>query len=425
MEPTSSYRPRVSRETRLLLMTGLLAITALWLLARVRFPDRPSAPNPLPAVLGQLNAGFELDDVAAAVGALQTRLTPSLVTIEPPSHGHAAPRQTERIVGLRYREGLAVALLPARSLYDAPGVIAVDPASGVALLRAPGQAPTAPPIPWAPREPRRPRYLVATDVSAAGTSLRPAFVGSFDAIANALWADPVWAVPTGSDLSPGSIVFTSDAELVGLVITHDEQRVIVPAATLLAEADRLLAHRPGPAGTVGIEVQPLTPALASSTGGSVGVVVAWVDTAGAATGHVKVGDVIESVDGRPLTGRGSWDVRMARLSAGDTVSVRGRSRRGVLQASLVALPTRPPATPTIGLALLSRPRTGAEVTRVLRGSAGERAGLVVGDLITVFGEILAPTPTQVRRSFASMSQGQGVIVGVTRGDAHLVTVLER
>jgi S1-C subfamily serine protease len=65
------------------------------------------------------------------------------------------------------------------------------------------------------------------------------------------------------------------------------------------------------------------------------------------------------------------------------------------------------------------------VVRVQPGSAGHRAGLAVGDVITVFGEILVPTPSQVTRSFAAMREGERQIVGVTRGDAHIVTALER
>ena len=57
METGSAYRPRVSRETRLLLTAGVLAVAALWLLARIRFPERPATPNPVPAVLSQLASG--------------------------------------------------------------------------------------------------------------------------------------------------------------------------------------------------------------------------------------------------------------------------------------------------------------------------------------------------------------------------------
>ncbi len=41
MEPSTPYRPRVSRETRLLLTAGVLAIAALWFLARLRFQESP------------------------------------------------------------------------------------------------------------------------------------------------------------------------------------------------------------------------------------------------------------------------------------------------------------------------------------------------------------------------------------------------
>ena len=162
MEPTSIYRPRVSRETRLLLTAGLLAITVLWLLARVRFRDRP-APSPIPAVLGQLTARPKLDDLAAEVGELRTRLAPSLVAIDWPSDGLETPRRVRRIAGLRHRDGTAVAHLSSRALFDTPGVVAVDPASGLAVLRAPGRAPSRPtPSTTAPTSPRTSRSSSAS-----------------------------------------------------------------------------------------------------------------------------------------------------------------------------------------------------------------------------------------------------------------------
>ena len=54
METSSPYRPRVSRETRSLLTAGVMAVAALWLLARMRFPEHPVTPNPVPSVLSQL-----------------------------------------------------------------------------------------------------------------------------------------------------------------------------------------------------------------------------------------------------------------------------------------------------------------------------------------------------------------------------------
>ena len=54
MDQSLSHRPRISRETRLLLTTAFLAVAVLWGLARVRFPDRPASPNPDPPLLTPL-----------------------------------------------------------------------------------------------------------------------------------------------------------------------------------------------------------------------------------------------------------------------------------------------------------------------------------------------------------------------------------
>lgn len=427
MQHTNSYRPRVSRETRLLLTAGFAAIAVLWLLARVRFRDRPAPPSPIPAVLSQLTAGPKLDILATEIGDVQARLLPSLVAID--RLPGSSPGSVPRFVGLRYIDGLALGWLPDAVGRDTRAVQAVDRASGVGLLRVPGPSPSSGPVPWAPRGPQESRFLLATQVSSAGVSLRPTFVGAFEPVPTPLWSDAVWAVPTRSDLVPGSLLFTTEAQFVGLVIDHDEQRAIVPATTLLAEADRLLASTTAPAGTLGIEVQALTPGIAAATGASHGVVVTWVDEAGPANGRVRIGDVIEAIDGRVVASRRHWDVRMARLSSEDTVGLRGRSRGGVLEATLDAVspaaqPVQAP-TPSLGLTLRVRARRGSQVVALQSGSAGARAGLAGGDIITLIGDVSAPTPTQVARAFASMHEGQRTIVAVTRGATHFVTTLER
>jgi S1-C subfamily serine protease len=65
------------------------------------------------------------------------------------------------------------------------------------------------------------------------------------------------------------------------------------------------------------------------------------------------------------------------------------------------------------------------VVRIDRRSAADRAGLAIGDVITLIAEVSAPTPAQVMRSFTSMGEGERVMLGVTRGDTHFVTTLER
>lgn len=429
METGSPYRPRVSRETRLLLTAGVLAVAALWLLARIRFPERPVTPNPVPSVLSQLASGPKYDDLAGEIAQLQTRVQPSLLALNVPSGPLGSLPISHWTAAIRLRDDLAVTLVPPgsnRERRNDATILAYDAASGLAVARVPVPTPTSPPVPWTPRQPQRSRYLVASDVSPDAVSLRPVFVGSLDPIDSPLWSEPLWAVPGRTDLAPGSFLFTSRAEFAGLVIAHGRGLAIVPGGTVLAEADRLLAMPPGPAGTIGIEVQDLTPPVASVTGAPVGVVVTWVDADGAGGEQLMVGDVIEAVDGRALATRQHWDVRVARLSVGETLTLHVR-RRGELRAvALVAnAPAAQPASRSLGLTLRGRTKIGAEVVRVERASAADRAGLTVGDVITLVAEIPAPTPAQVMRSFASVGQGQRVMVAVTRGGAHFVTTLER
>jgi S1-C subfamily serine protease len=251
-------------------------------------------------------------------------------------------------------------------------------------------------------------------------------VGSLHPIESPLWSEPLWAVPERADLAAGSILFTNNAELAGLVITYHRGLAIVPGGTVLAEAERLLAAPPGAPGAIGVEVQELTPAVASVTAASAGVVVVWVDQAGASSEQLIVGDVIDAVDGRALATRQQWDVRVARLSMGETVGLRVRRGGEIREVALVAnARAAPPASRSLGLTLRARTKIGAEVVRVERGAAADRAGLVFGDVITLVADVSAPTPAQVVRAYSSMGQGERVMVAVTRGDAHFVTTFER
>ena len=428
METNSSYRPRVSRETRLLLTAGLMAIAALWLLARIRFPERAVTPNPVPSVLSQLASVPKYDDLAGEIAQLQARLQPLLLPLDvPPAVGSLST--VSRRVAIRLRDGLAVTLVPAGSSTDGwndSPIVARDAASGLAVVRLPVPFSSAAPVPWTPRQPQRPRYIMATDVSPHGVSLRPAFVGSLESIESPLWSEPLWEMPQRTDLAAGSFLFTPNAELAGLVIAYRRGLAIVPGRTVLAEAERLLAAPPGPQGAIGVEVQDLTPPVASVTAASLGVVVAWVDPDGASREQLRVGDVIETVDGRALATRQHWDVRVARLSVGETLTLRMRRHSEIQEVALVAnAPATQPARRSLGLTLRARTKIGAEVVRIERGSAADRAGLSLGDVITLVADVSAPTPAQVMRSYTSMGQGERVIVAVTRGDAHFVTTFER
>jgi S1-C subfamily serine protease len=283
------------------------------------------------------------------------------------------------------------------------------------------------PIVWTPRRLEQPRYFLVGEVSLTGVSLRPTFVGSLRPATTALWSEAIWILPPSSDLRPGAFLFTTgDVELVGMVITYGSERAIVPGSTLLAEANRLRERPRTSAGTLGIEVQALTNPVALVTGAEVGVVVTFVRPDGPAAGHLMVGDVIEEIDGRRLATREEWVVRTSRLSVDDALKVRVRRRGEVVDVSLVAVSTPMPlVTRSLGLTFRRRTGIGAEIIRVEPASAGNRAGLVVGDVLTLIDDINAPTPVQVTRSFAALGEGQRMMVAVTRGTAHFVTTLER
>jgi hypothetical protein len=425
MEPSIPYRPRVSRETRLLLTAGLLALAVLWLLSRIRFQEGP--PNPVPLVLSQLSRVPAYDDLAAEIARLQSRVGPYLFVFDVPSGPFGSAESRSSVGALRLRDDFAVALLPAGSdvaTVDDPRVLASDRASGLLVVRPPSAVSGYPSNAWKPGRLGEPRYLLAGEVSSQGVLIRPVFVASLDSIDSPTWSEPIWSVPARTELTPGSFVFTNSAELVGLAFSDGDGLYVVPGTALVTDADRLLGTPKAPAGTLDVEVQTLTTPVAAATGSSVGVVVTWVSPASGVSRELRTGDVIEAADGRPLPTRQHWNVRVARLSAGERLTLRVRRAGEVRDVDVVATAVAAP-TPngSLGLTLRGRAGVGAEVLRVARASAADRAGLVVGDVITLIGSVPTPTPVQVTRSFASLREGERVLVGVTRGDAHRIVTL--
>jgi S1-C subfamily serine protease len=423
MQPDRHYRPKVSRETRLLLTAAVLALAVLWLLARIRFQGLPATPNPIPAVFSQLSSSPPYDDLAGQLAQIQSRLQPSLLLLG--AESVTASQQ----VAIKLRDDLVVTSAPIASL-RAPRkgitLLAHDPASGLAVASAMTAAAMPLALPWTPRRLQQPRYLFAARGGDTGVSLYPVFVGSLTAIDTPLWTGAVWTAPAGTALVPGEFLFSTEAELVGLVIAHGDEPVILPIALLLAEAEQLLSVPPRSGGVVGLEVQALTPSIAAVTGAATGVVVTAVDAGGAGAGGLQVGDVIEAADGRPLSTLLHWRVRVARLAPGDALALRVRRGGEVRDVTLVATaPAVAPVSTQLGLSLRVRTKVGAEITRVDRGSVADRAGLAEGDVITLIASIPAPSPAQVLRAFTATSEGQRVMIAITRGDSHFVTVLER
>lgn len=424
-------RPTISRDTRLLLTIVVIAFATLWILARVRFPDRVTVPTAVSPVLAQLSAPTAFDSIASAVDQLRLRLRP-LVIVEDfegrrPAGG-ANPAKMPLAV-LRFRANLAVTLLPAAAGPDDARFVGVeeigrDRASRLALLRVQGGEMTAL-TPWEPRRPDLARFLIATDPSAGGAVLQPVFIGGLRETTNPIWQGLVWTLPSSTDIDSGSFLFTLDGQFAGLVIDVDGHRALASAEAVIATADRIAREGTRPAGEVGVEVQTLTPKLAMGTGASYGVVIAWVDPAGPAAGLVGVADVIEAIDRRAIATETEWRARAARLSEGDALLLTVRRQGQVQNVRLVATARTPPAAAPLGLTLRTVPRVGAVIERVAARSPAERAGLRTGDLLTLVGDRTAPTATQALRAFAAASAERPLVVGFTRDAAHHVIAMDK
>ncbi len=221
-------------------------------------------------------------------------------------------------------------------------------------------------------------------------------------------------------------MFTIDGEVAGLVVERDGRHAIVPAATVVAVADRLAREEPGRPGHLGIQAQALTPGLAAATGASLGVIVTWVDPNGPAAKRIEVTDVIEGVGSEALTTLEHWEARQSRLVEGEAVVLGVRRGGKVRDVPLTAASAPAPVgRSSLGLTLRAIRRVGVEVVRVEPGSAAFRAGLEAGDVITRFGGVNAPSAAQVSRMFAATAGDMPVLAVITRRDAHLVVALEK
>jgi hypothetical protein len=432
MEMIPHARSPLSRETRLLLITILASLAALWVLARLRFADRPLAADALTPVLTQLTPPPVFDQLASAVSQAVSRLTPVLMGIQLPPSTASLGRSPNIVSALRVEGDVAVTVTEAPSggaaLASGVTVLVRDPASGLTVLRVPGSdAPAeslAFPPTWLPRRSPSPRYLLAADVSRDGVSLRPIFVGALHDIDDPLWSEPIWALPNTTDLAPNTFVFTPDGEFAGLVVDVDDRLALVPGETVKHEVDRLRREGTRPGAQLGVDVQPLTPGVATGIGAQAGVVVTWVDPRGPGTGHLSVMDVIEALADEPLSTFAAWHARTARLVAEQTISLRVRRHDEVRTVMLTAQAVSAPGPPPLGLTMRSLQTGGVEVLVVAHASAAERAGIQPGDVITVVGDRQAATPAQVRRLFSMATEARPLLIALTRGTAHHVLAVE-
>jgi S1-C subfamily serine protease len=312
-------------------------------------------------------------------------------------------------------------------------VVGSDRPTGLTVLRESGsQGPPALAIfPGPP--PRSARYLMAAEATPAGITLRPFLARGVTEKVVKGWRQPLWRLPATAVVAPGTALFTTNAEFVGIVVNDQPGMALAPADTMLNEMDRLLTRSNRTAGDLAVEVEAVTPDVGALVGVQSGLIVTWTDPAGPANKVLHPGDVIQQVDEQQVSTADDWLLSTARILEGDEVQLRivraGMPLEVRLMAAAVARPTPSPqqvnaerVRPRAELGLEMRTETGQgiSVRSVSPGSRATEAGLVAGDLITRAGSINAPTPAQLRQAFAKGP----VLLTVTRGARHHVLALQ-
>jgi hypothetical protein len=428
VDTESVRRPRVARETRLLLGVAVLAVVALWALARLRFPDRSPSQQVVAPILAPLVARQGFAGLEGQLSDATARLGPSMVIVRTaagPRSGAGVPQ-----VALRLQKEIGVYLAAGDGALAADaGVLPIArDVTGLRVVAVP-PGPAAPvAVSWFRRDPLAPRYLLQTSASDAGVSLSPVLVGGLVPEDAALWTGSLWRASTGAGLTSGSFLFTPDGEWIGLAVTRGGRPAIAPAELVVRLAEARLTRTDGAELTLGVDVQAMTPALAGLLAFPNGVAVTRVQADGPAHGILHVGDVVHAADGRPLPTLEHWRRHLADLGARPTnlaVWRDGESRiLAVTPGPLVPAPGPAPAVTSRppGLTLRLVPGQGSVITALPPDSPMAEAALRVGDLITRLGATNAPTPGDVRAALAARG-APGLLVAFTRDGQPALTVI--
>lgn len=431
--------PRVSRESRILLLTVVVCAAVLLLLARLRFPEVPPAVDTTAPPLERLAARASYDALAADIQRVEPMVAPNVVVLRIARQLPSAPHdirgllaRLESRVDLRHVAALRIGAEAAVAVIDTAAhvdgvvgtvgegtatIVASDPVRGLARIRVP-----AAPVRSLARLPLAslvtPAYVVAVEGTQAGATLRPVFLGRGDRFRSARWPQPL--LPLGGIAAPaGALMFSLAGEFIGSVVMEDGAAALVGASDLFDIGERLASTASAPS-DLGIAVQPLTPSLMAALAVQRGVVVAEVAHDGPAADQLAPGDVIAGVDDWSTDSPDELLLRLASRPAGERVTLtvvrHGESRQVTLPLVPAALDS--PVDRTVGLVW----QRGAG-TRVEPGTDAAVPGLQPGDLITRAGTTAAPTPAQLRRLLAATTPSGFATLIVRRADRQVVVAV--
>jgi hypothetical protein len=428
---------RLSRETRLLVVTILVSAVVLLLLAQLRFPGTPSGIVTTTQPLDRLAARASYDDLATSIARLEDTISPNLLALRLEARADTTPRQLNDVLSFRgvaadgvrhvpalridtsaalavIEPGTRISAVVGRAASGSAGIMAADPVNRIARVQVP-EGPVRPLRHVAFADLRTPAYIVAVEGTGAGVTLRPVFLGRTGQFGSPRWTRALLPLG-GATVTPGALMFTLAGEFLGCAVIEDGTLAIASAADVLDAAGRLTAPPVMPT-DAGIAVQPLTGPLAAATGVPRGVVVSEVFEDGLSDGVLEAGDVIIEIDGHSADSPEWLLLQLAtRLSAGPVQVIFARDRN-VRTVTLSADTARTGKSHWDEAVTLEPARgIGSRVLTVRRGTAFDLAGLQAGDVIVQVGNVTAPAPTQVMREIADARAGEFLLIAVRRDE---------
>ena len=432
-----SWRP--GSELRLLVVTVLVSVAALAVLARFRYPQQETASaapaQAEPNALEKLAARAAFDELAGIVADVDRRVASRVTVLRlAPDPAHPVPPERYGVVlfrpAIHVTPDLAVVALERGLLVAgivgsraAPVTVGVDPTRAVALVRTPARPDFQPAV--ATGTLRVPSYVAVVEGTRGGRAVRPTFLARTDPLPDAAWGQSLLALGGASPAQDGSLVFALDGTFVGLVTREGEVAAVVPADAVLAMADRLSNGMREGDGSLGVELQRLSPALVKATGVAAGAVVAAVDAEGPAAGVLSVGDIVETVERQPVEDPGDVAVLTSRHAPGATVRL-GVVREGKAQEVAVVLGAlaTAPSENELGLSLASTPG-GVVVRALVNGSAAYVAGFEQGDVLSHLQGAPVQRASEIDAAFRELKPGDALIIGIRRRGRPLVVALTR
>ena len=420
------------RETRLLLVTIAVSIGVLLLLSRFRFPEQaaeaPSAAAAAP--LERLAARAAYDELASTMADLERRLAGSVIVL---------PVRPQRdtggfVVAPRLTADRAITLL--RSGETLPGdtegtsrVLLSDRGRELAIVAVPADAnAVVTPRHGSPRP--GPRYIVAVDGTADGLTLRPVYVGRTSTLQDARTSTPLLALSgLQHPLPRGAAIFSLEGTFIGLVVESGATTTLLPGDYLRAMAEAPPVNpEPGPTASLGLAVEPLTDSLARATSATTGVVVAAAG-AGSAAAAPLPGDVIQAIDGEPVTSVDAFRALEQSRTPGQqaTLSVvrKGQPKKVTVTVTDGQQSPFGGTSQSHGFAGRSVPGTGIQVFAVTPGSPAERSGLVRDDVIATADGRAVDDAEAFGATFAAAPPGTAWVLTVQRGTQHRALALEK